>query len=566
MNTREITNIYAGSTQGSRMYLGDELVWPIGVHPDTGDTPTPDTGDTGYTPVTSITVNVPGVITDSGQAIAVVNPGQADTNIVWSTSDPNTATIDQDGNITVIADGQVTICARDTLSGLQDCETITVVKTPEPGPDTGDTGDTHVLIGIYDVDRTNIITPLTYTNTCVTRVELEDGTEVPMDGSIVPGGTSGESGYRFSTTGLKIVRITITGDTIDSLFQGCSRLKSITIPEGITVLTDGTFFMPSSTPWMPGVEYTASVLDTVVLPSTLISIGTNPEVSSLGASVFRNCVSLTSITIPNAVTYIGKYAFAGCTGLTSITIPNSVTSVGDWMFSGCTALSSVSLSISMSYISNGMFWGCTALQNFTIPSHITRIGNHAFANSGLVSVVIPNNVLELGDNTGDIGEIGGVFAGCTALTSVSIGSGVTIIPPNTFLNCVSLVSITIPNTITIVNYQAFRGCTALQNITLGSSIWGFGSSCFYGCVSLQSIEYPASTTWIGQDNLVNCNNLTEVVVNSITPPGTNDTTPITNWVFGTGSYPIYVPDASVAAYKTSFPVYANQITGISNRS
>lgn len=162
MNTREITNIYAGSTQGSRMYLGDELVWPIGVHPDTGDTPTPDTGDTGYTPVTSITVNVPGVITDSGQAIAVVNPGQADANIVWSTSDPNTATIDQDGNITVIADGQVTICARDTLSGLQDCETITVVKTPEPGPDTGGTGYTNEYFTIEALESGNLYMHASY--------------------------------------------------------------------------------------------------------------------------------------------------------------------------------------------------------------------------------------------------------------------------------------------------------------------------------------------------------------------------------------------------------------------
>lgn len=170
MNTSEITNIYVGSTQGEKLYLGDELVWPIGVHPDTGDTPTPDTGDTGYTPVTSITVNVPGVITDSGQAIAVVNPGQADTNIVWSSSDPNTAAIDQDGNITVIADGQVTICARDMLSGLQDCETITVVKTPEPGPDTGGTGYTNEYFTIEALESGNL-----YMNAANVYYSLNDG-------------------------------------------------------------------------------------------------------------------------------------------------------------------------------------------------------------------------------------------------------------------------------------------------------------------------------------------------------------------------------------------------------
>jgi hypothetical protein len=41
--------------------------------------------------------------------------------------------------------------------------------------------------------------------------------------------------------------------------------------------------------------------------------------------VFRNCTSLTSVTIPDSVTTIGYYAFDNCTSLTNITIPNSVT-------------------------------------------------------------------------------------------------------------------------------------------------------------------------------------------------------------------------------------------------
>ena len=56
---------------------------------------------------------------------------------------------------------------------------------------------------------------------------------------------------------------------------------------------------------------------------------------------FRDCASLTSITIPNSVTKIDKYAFLGCTSITSITIPESVTTIGDWAFGGCENLETI---------------------------------------------------------------------------------------------------------------------------------------------------------------------------------------------------------------------------------
>ena len=40
----------------------------------------------------------------------------------------------------------------------------------------------------------------------------------------------------------------------------------------------------------------------------------------LGASAFRNCTGLTSITIPSSVTSIGDMAFYGCSNLTSVTV------------------------------------------------------------------------------------------------------------------------------------------------------------------------------------------------------------------------------------------------------
>ena len=75
----------------------------------------------------------------------------------------------------------------------------------------------------------------------------------------------------------------------------------------------------------------------LIIPSKIESW----PVASIDDYVFSDCISLTSITIPDGFKSIGGCAFNKCTSLTSITIPDSVTSIGSWAFDNCTALSDV---------------------------------------------------------------------------------------------------------------------------------------------------------------------------------------------------------------------------------
>ena len=103
------------------------------------------------------------------------------------------------------------------------------------------------------------------------------------------------------------------------MFNGCSSLTSVTIPNSVTSISKFAFKGCSS-------------LTSVTIPNS---------VTSIGAGVFYGCSGLTSITIPNSVTRIDNAAFSGCSSLTSVTIPNSVTSIGGYVFEGCTGLTSV---------------------------------------------------------------------------------------------------------------------------------------------------------------------------------------------------------------------------------
>lgn len=52
----------------------------------------------------------------------------------------------------------------------------------------------------------------------------------------------------------------------------------------------------------------------------------------IGASVFSDCRSLTSVIIPSSVTEIGWGVFKYCRSLTSVNIPSSVTEIGEYAF------------------------------------------------------------------------------------------------------------------------------------------------------------------------------------------------------------------------------------------
>ena len=171
----------------------------------------------------------------------------------------------------------------------------------------------------------------------------------------------------------------------------------------------------------------------IVIPTTATKNDVTYDVVAIGSGAFKDCSSLTSITIPNSVTSIKDEAFWGCSSLNSVSISNSVTSIGYRAFRGCSSLTSI-----------------------TIPRSVTSIGDAAF------------------------GE-------CSSLTSIIIPYGVTSIGKNTFWDCSSLSCVTIPNSVTNIGQWAFENCTSLNEITLPLSIKSIDEEAFAGCTKLYDI-------------------------------------------------------------------------------
>ena len=91
------------------------------------------------------------------------------------------------------------------------------------------------------------------------------------------------------------------------------------------------------------------------------------DVTKIGNDAFHNCLSLTSITIPESVTEIGKKTFVSCSRLTSISIPPLVTKIGTYAFCGCSSLTSITIPPSVTEIGGWAFCGCSSLTEVRIP-------------------------------------------------------------------------------------------------------------------------------------------------------------------------------------------------------
>ena len=193
----------------------------------------------------------------------------------------------------------------------------------------------------------------------------------------------------------------------------------------------------------------------------------------------------------------------------------------------------------------------TDLVSVSIGDCVTSIANGVFSNcTSLTSVTIPNSVTSIGAYT---------FSGCTTLASIEIPNSVTYIGEYAFYYCSGLTNVAIPNSVTYIGEWAFSQCLNLSGITIPNSVTNIGECAFYYCSGLTSVTIPSGVTTIGSWTFMRCTSLTSITCIATTPPS------LGTYVFdNTNNCPIYVPSASVEAYKsaTNWSTYASRIQAI----
>lgn len=103
-------------------------------------------------------------------------------------------------------------------------------------------------------------------------------------------------------------------------FYGCYNLANFTVPEQLEVIGsdafDGTAYYNKTANWEKGVLYLGKYL--VSARPNVTECAVKEGTVSIAGSAFNSCASLASVSIPASVTHIGVGAFFSCTALTEI--------------------------------------------------------------------------------------------------------------------------------------------------------------------------------------------------------------------------------------------------------
>ncbi|MDE7163958.1 MAG: leucine-rich repeat domain-containing protein [Clostridiales bacterium] len=311
------------------------------------------------------------------------------------------------------------------------------------------------------------------------------------------------------------------------------------------------------------IGYSVDGIDTATSTAIMIPpLYNDKPVLSIGDNAFRDCIGLTSLTIPNSVTSIGydaiysykniiniHYAgsiaewcgisFGGYNGnpfchahnlyinnklVTELVIPYAVTSINSYAFYRCSSLTSIKISNSVTSIGSNAFMYCGSLTSIEIPNSVTSIGSDAFMYcGGLTSINVYSdnpNFSSLDGALYDKNMTTVIFVPYVKSGTITLPNSVTSIGERAFYGCSNLTSIGIPNSVTSIGDGAFYGCSGLKSIEIPSGVTSIGMAVFYGCSSLTSIEIPNSVTSIGRDAFSGCSRLTSIEIpNSVTSIG-----------------------------------------------
>ncbi len=320
------------------------------------------------------------LVGDTFTITATILPEDAtDKSVEWKSLNPEVATVDASGVVTLVAAGRANIEAISngdrTLSAMCDVLSITAEAEVDGINYRFVIDEENKLADAYVIRKTSgysgdIVIPSMVTHAINFGVKgidqnsfslMSEVTSVTIPSSIE---SMGFNAFR-ECSGLQRVNISDISRwaNIDFRDKQANPLQCAgnlyLNGELVTELT-----IPGSTETIKSYVFTGL--------KSMTSLKLEEGVKSIGTSAFEKCSSITEVSLPESVEEIKMSAFADCTSLVSINLPASLKNVETGILSR-TAIEEIEIPEGVEYINNQAFQGCSRLKSVTLPSTLEMI-------------------------------------------------------------------------------------------------------------------------------------------------------------------------------------------------
>lgn len=193
--------------------------------------------------------------------------------------------------------------------------------------------------------------------------------------------------------------------------------------------------------------------------------------------------SLTDITFPNTITYIDTDSFPVFSG-TRLEIPASVNTIYSDVFKSCPNLTEIIFHEGLEEIGESSFEGCNSLKNIVFPESLWAL-DYAFSDITLDYIEIGRKNIAFDSNirvpdckslTIRGGDIDQIFY-TNSLENLTLKKDVVFSRTSVFSKCSALKSVTIENGITVITKECFKD-TQLANVSIPKSVTSIGENAF----------------------------------------------------------------------------------------
>ena len=270
----------------------------------------------------------------------------------------------------------------------------------------------------------------------------------------------GANAFEECTSLKKVILLGDLTSIFSKAFANCSSLTEINLPESLQVIENGAFFKASLDTKeinLPNLKTLGGGVFHGTKIKRVLNLGFIKKLQSPSGNTggtFENCSLLESIILPETLESIGTSTFRGCTALTSINLPQSLKIIKTGVFNSIVNALPEEINLPNLESLEANFKDSTSIKRIVSLGTITQTPVDVFRGcSNLVKVILPETIKSIQNQA---------FYECTSLKSIIVNA---ITPPllgaNIIYGANSDVKFYVPDD----SVEAYKAATNWSNLT-----------------------------------------------------------------------------------------------------